>query len=77
MCVSGPSDRAALGEQSQSPAVLSSPAASSWEGWRMICPLGPVGWSVLQNGAVSDSTRRPSSPRGEDGLRKWYDAGTR
>lgn len=77
MCVSGPFDRAALGEQSQSPAVPSSPAASSWAGWRMICPDGPVGWSYLQKDAASDSTRRLLSLRHEDGLRKWHDVGTK
>ena len=77
MCVSGPFDRAALGEQSQSPAVPSSPAASSWAGWRMICPGGPVGQSSLHNDAACDSMRRLSGLRHEVGMRKWHDAGTK
>lgn len=77
MSVSGPFDRAALGEQSQSPAVPASPAASSWGGWRRVCLGGPVRWSNLQNDAVSESMRRLLRLRHEAGLRKWHDVGTK
>lgn len=77
VCVSGPFDRAALGERSQSPAAPSSPAASSWEVRRMICPGDPAGLSHLQHDAVSDSMRRLLSPRHEVGLKERHDVGTK
>lgn len=77
MCVSGPFDRGALEERSQSPAAPSSPAASSWEGRRTICPGDPAGLSYLQYDAASDSVRRLLSPRHEAGLKKWHDVGTK